>query len=428
MSAVGKTLRASETHLSSLKATERVRGKRPAGSVDLETILARLPEVTATIAKDAARRERERELPYEAFALIRSACIGALRVPASLGGPGASISCLIEVVAQLAAADSNVAHALRSHFNFVETMLLASSQRRAIHIERILEDSIYGGAHTELGTPRPGEVRTLLTKHEDGYRLNGRKFYSTGALFADVLFITASDETGRSASVEVERGRSGLQVLDDWDGMGQRLTASGTIVIDNAAIRPEEIEWRDTAERQDAAGRHAATFRQLYLAACVAGIVRNVLSDAVSFVQTKARPITHGHADRAADDMLVQRTVGLISARSFAIGALIADAAERIDLAHEAVLKKAPEADGLLTESALATAKAQSVIADLAQAAATGIFDTGGGSATSRSLNFDRHWRNIRTLLAHNPIDYKLKVIGEHALSGRGPPLSGGFF
>ena len=415
--------------MSSLSAAKIGHDGRPTPAPDLEAIVGRLPELAATIAKDAAKRERERELPYQAFALVRSARLGSLRIPKSLGGPGASIRRLIEVVAQLAAANSNVAHALRSHFNFVEMALLARPERLAAYVGPILQGVIYGGAHTELGTARPGEIRTRLTRQEDGgYRLNGRKFYSTGALFADRIFITASDETGRAGSVEVELGRTGVQVLDDWDGMGQRLTASGTIVIDNAPIRSDEIEWRDTVEREDAAGRHAATFRQLYLAACVAGVVRNVLSDAVEFVRTKARPITHGHADRAVDDMFVQRKVGLISAQSFAIDALIDVAAERIDLAHEAASKNVPEADRLLTDSALATAKAQSAISDLAQAAASGIFDTGGGSATSRTLNFDRHWRNIRTLLAHNPIDYKLKVIGENALSGRSPPLSGGFF
>ena len=68
--------------------------------------------------------------------------------------------------------------------------------------------------------------------------------------------------------------------------MGQRLTASGTIVIDNAPIRSDEIEWRDTVEREDAAGRPATTFRQLYRAACAAGVVRNVFSDAGEFAQT----------------------------------------------------------------------------------------------------------------------------------------------
>jgi alkylation response protein AidB-like acyl-CoA dehydrogenase len=391
-------------------------------------MLGQVAEIATEIARDAARRELERELPHQAFTLVRAARLGALRVPASRGGPGASVRQVLEVIVQLAAADSNVAHALRSHFNFVETILLAPPERRTPYIDPILRGTIFGGAHTELATARPGEIRTTLRRQEDGYVLNGRKYYATGALFADRLFVSAVDESGRPASVEIEPTRKGVAVLDDWDGMGQRLTSSGGIVLDDVLVAPGEIEWRDATEREDSSGRHAATFRQLFLAACQAGIVRNVLSDAVSFVSTKARPITHSHADRAADDLFVQRTVGLISARSFAIDALVEVAASRIDLAHEAVLKNAPEADRLLTDSALATARAQSVISELSLAAASGIFDTGGGSATSRTLNFDRHWRNIRTILGHNPIDYKLKVIGDQALNGAAPPLTGGFF
>jgi hypothetical protein len=76
-----------EAHMSSLSAAKILHGRRPA-SADPEAILGRLPELTATIAKDAAKRERERELPYQAFALVRSARLGSLRVPKSLGGPG----------------------------------------------------------------------------------------------------------------------------------------------------------------------------------------------------------------------------------------------------------------------------------------------------------------------------------------------------
>jgi alkylation response protein AidB-like acyl-CoA dehydrogenase len=397
-------------------------------SADLDVILGKVAGIAVEIARDAARRELERELPHQAFTLVRAARLGALRVPESLGGPGASVIQVLEVIAQLAAADSNVAHALRSHFNFVETILLAAPERRTPYIKAILRGAIFGGAHTELGTARPGEIRTILSLRENGYRLNGRKYYATGALFADRLFISAVDESGRPASVEIEPSRKGVAVRDDWDGMGQRLTSSGSIVFDDVPIAPGEVEWRETIEREDNAGRHTATFRQLFLAACQAGIVRNVLSDAANFVLTKARPITHGHADKVADDLFVQRTVGLISARSFAIDSLIEAAAKRIDLAHDAVLKKAPEAERLLTDSALSTAKAQSVISELSLAAATSIFDAGGGSATSRTFNFDRHWRNIRTILGHNPIDYKLRVIGDNVLNGAAPPLTGGFF
>jgi alkylation response protein AidB-like acyl-CoA dehydrogenase len=398
------------------------------GDTNLAIILEQLESVTVEIGKHAAKRERERELPYQAFEQIRSIRVGTLRIPAAFGGPGATVKQLIEVVARLASADSNVAHALRSHFNFVETILLTPGAVRAPHIQRILHGEIMGGAHTEIGTSRPGEIRTRLTALSNGYRLDGRKFYATGALFADRLFITAVDGQGRPVSVALEPSREGVHVHDDWDGMGQRLTASGSISFDNVAIKSEEVEWRDALEREDASGRHAATFRQLYLAACQAGIVRNVLSDAVDYVRTKARPITHGHAESASGDMFVQRAVGLISARSFAVDTLIAAAADRIDCAYAAILKADEQADRLLTESSIATAKAQSVISELAQAATTGIFDAGGGSATSRTLNFDRHWRNVRTILGHNPIDYKLKVIGDNEINGTLPPLSGGFF
>ena len=130
----------------------------------------------------------------------------------------------------------------------------------------------------------------------------------------------------------------------------------------------------------------------------------------------------------ASDDPFVQRAAGLIAARSFAVDALIAAAADQSDRANSAIRAGAPEADRLLTPSAIATAKAQSVIAELVPAAASGIFDTGGGSATLRSLNFDSHWRNIRTILSHNPTDHKLRVVGAHELTGERPPLGGGFF
>ena len=50
--------------------------------------------------------------------------------------------------------------------------------------------------------------------------------------------------------------------------------------------------------------------------------------------------------------------------------------------------------------------------------AAQAMFETGGGSATSRTLNFDRHWRNIRTLLNHNPLNQKARVVGDYLVNG----------
>jgi hypothetical protein len=55
------------------------------------------------------------------------------------------------------------------------------------------------------------------------------------------------------------------------------------------------------------------------------------------------------------------------------------------------------------------------------------LFDTGGASATSRTLNLDRHWRNIRTVSTHNPLAYKAYVAGDYAVNGAWPPANGYF-
>ena len=49
------------------------------------------------------------------------------------------------------------------------------------------------------------------------------------------------DKDGREAGFIVPRDRTGVQLPDDFDGMGQRLTASGTTVFDNIEVRADEL-------------------------------------------------------------------------------------------------------------------------------------------------------------------------------------------
>jgi alkylation response protein AidB-like acyl-CoA dehydrogenase len=67
---------------------------------------------------------------------------------------------------------------------------------------------------------------------------------------------------------------------------------------------------------------------------------------------------------------------------------------------------------------ALATARTQIVVSKLALSAAERMFEAGGASATARAHNFDRHWRNLRTIFSHNPLMHKARVIGDYALNG----------
>lgn len=382
-----------------------------------EVLLARVPALVAEIAKGAAQRDLERELPFEAFRLFRESGLGALRVPVALGGPGGSIPDYIELIAALGSADSNVAHALRSHFNYVENLVLTSlDQRDEGAIELVLAGKIFGGAHTEQGTARPGQVATTIVKEGETWRLNGRKWYATGTAYADFASFSAINEAGETVGVLLPVDRAGIQILDDWDGMGQKLTASGGVILDNVEVFAHEFSRRSL---ENQVGRHCSTLRQLHLAASAAGAVRNVLSDGIDYVRKQARSAAHSTAETAREDPFVQQVIGEIAGNSLAIDALIAEGARALQ--HTADTFASGDAEAVersLIASALTTARVQLVLGQLGPRTAERMFELGGGSATSRKYNFDRHWRNIRTVLNHNPLLHKSRVVGDYLLNG----------
>lgn len=380
-----------------------------------EELLAKVPALVAEIARDAARRDLERELPFEAFRLFKESGLGTLRIPEVLGGPGGSAVDYIEVVTAIGSADSNVAHALRSHFNFTEALLLDPDAPRAReHLAHILAGKLFGGAHTEQGGKKPGEINTILSRHSDGtYRLDGRKWYATGTAYADFASFSARTEDGEFVSVLVPVERKGVTILDDWDGMGQRLTASGGVLLEDVEVFEHELAPRAL---DGLIGRHTSTLRQLHLVAAVAGSVRAIFREGQDYVKKQARAAQHSPAPSAREDHFVQKTVGDIAAASFAIDTLILEAARALDRSVEAFALGDPEP--ALLESALTTARVQVVTAQLALKAADDMFELGGGSATSRKYNFDRHWRNIRTVLNHNPLLHKSRIIGDFYLNG----------
>jgi alkylation response protein AidB-like acyl-CoA dehydrogenase len=110
--------------------------------------------------------------------------------------------------------------------------------------------------------------------------------------------------------------------------------------------------------------------------------------------------------------------VGDLAAHSHAIDALVQQNARVLDRSANAIRAQADDAEALVLQGALATAKTQLVLSKLALHAGERLFEAGGASATSRVHNFDRHWRNLRTIFSHNPLLHKARVIGGYQLNG----------
>lgn len=382
----------------------------------LDDIIVAANDLAQRIAPGAAARDLNRTLLFEEFAQVRAAGITSLRVPSAFGGPGGSARQLFDVLVTLSVADSNLGHALRSHCNFIESIRLGGDEvALQRHFARILDGAIYGGAHTETGTARPGVIGTQLLEADGRFRLNGTKHYSTGTIYADYASVTALDHRGDFVSVIIPTDRAGVEVIDDWKGMGQRLTASGTLKLTNVEVLPEEVSTR---RQSDLIGRYVASFRQLHLAASVAGSAGRLLQDAVEFTNNHSRSPAISQAERSRDDAFIQFAVGEIGANAYAARALILDAADHLERASEAIVSGAQDASAVVLQATLAVAQAQLVGGNLALRSANLIFDAGGGSATFTDFNLDRHWRNIRTVLNHNPLLHKTRVLGDYYLTG----------
>lgn len=394
--------------------------QRHAGGVDFETAAEKFRPLFAEIGKDAVARERRRELPFEQVALLKRSRFGALRVPVVHGGFGFDHAQFLSLLVELAEADPNLAHLLRGHFAVVEEKLCEpDGPARSRWLDRLGGGDIVGNASTEPGEAALGKKSTLVRRTADGWQLSGMKAYSTGSIFADWVDVSAGTEGGEQVAVLVRRDQPGVRIDDNWDGFGQRLTGTGTAVFDGAHVEDDDVKPREKRLP------YLGAIYQIVLLATLAGIARSLVAETAMHVRNRTRIYSHGNADLARDDAQVKQVVGEISASAFAAEALVLAVAPSLDAAYAAA--RASDRERALQaarQAVLTVSKAQIAISQHVLPAATNLFNALSASAVREDSSLDRHWRNARVILSHNPLIYRSRVLGDHAINGTGPDLA----
>jgi alkylation response protein AidB-like acyl-CoA dehydrogenase len=385
-------------------------------------------EVIQQIATDYRKRllAGGTEPPDHGLRWVRLHRLGAVRLPVALGGAGYGVEEFFDFLIALAAADPDLAHILRVHYAITEDLQRVPAQPGAQRwLQVAAAGELIGGASSELSSHQIGGLAydTALVATADGLRLRGRKFYSTGAQFSDHLRITAHDDEGAPVSVIIPVDRHGVVHADDWDGVGQRHTGSGTTILGDVAVAEDEVVRFGTAVGVD---RRRGAQLQLYLHAIAAGILRALAADAVEVVRSRQRSYTFATTERPADDPQLLEVVGQIDAVAYAAQALVQAAARELAPAAEAARTTGIDPE-LEVRASVAAARVKVALEGPALQAATRIFDVGGASSTRASAHLDRHWRNLRTLFSHNPTVYKARVLGDIAVNDAALPDSSFF-
>lgn len=393
-----------------------------ASAVNTENLQQRFADVFARIADTAVAREQTRELAFEAVQWLRDARFGALRVPVSQGGLGASLPQLFELLITLGKADSNLPQIVRAHFGFVEGRLSSrDAESQAYWLTKVSDGQLWGAAMAERTDTTLNSV--TLTAIEPGnsaagWRLNGEKYYCTGTLYADWIAAVAL-EGDNFVSLAVPTDATGVTVEDDWDGFGQRLTGSGTTRFENVTVPDQHIVRRFKKDELRAES-YLSAFYQLFHLATLTGIADAVLRDATDFVKGRTRAFGVPGQSSPKDDPLVQRIIGRLSSLAYSART------QTLAVAH--VLQDVYEAEQgdyaieqHYTEAEIRVYQAQQIVLEQVLEATTLLFEVGGASATSTTRSFDRHWRNARTLASHNPAIFRERALGNFYLNGVTP-------
>ncbi len=366
-------------------------------------------------AAEAAERDRDRRLPYDEVDLYSQSGLWGITIPKAYGGAGVSQVTLAKVFAILASADPSLTQIAQNAFEIIDVIRLTGSeeQKKAL-FSAVLSGQRLGNAFSEFGGKNVESFETKLKRSGESFSVSGRKFYSTGALFAHLVPIVALAEDGHVVVAVADRDQDGLTVVNDWSAFGQRTTASGTVILDDVRVPAERVlPAHIVYENQSAVGPQS----QLLHAAIDLGIAAGAIDATIDFVRHHARPWIDSGKEKAGDDPYTIAAIGDLKIRLHGAEALIERAGRVLD---ETIAEVTRESIG---KAKIAVAEAKVLTTEIAIAATNKLFELGGTRSTLGHFNLDRHWRDARTHTLHDPVRWKYHAVGDYYLNGTQPPL-----
>jgi len=372
-------------------------------------IVARASNLAVRFAERAPEHDRDASFPFENFAELSQAGLLSLSVPAALGGAGAGALTIARVLRVLGKADPSTALVLSMHY--IQHFVMARSAQWPAHLVRKLaRESVEGVAlinalrvEPELGSPARGGLPAAIARRTaTGWRLTGRKIYSTGAPILKWYAVWArTDEPDtRVGSFLVPAGLPGTRIVETWDHLGLRASGSHDVVFEDVVFPLDyEIDVRKPDDWR-APDVTQATVHGIFVAAIYDGIAQAARDWLVEFL--KARVPANLGAPLASLPR-AQEILGGIEARLIANARLIGSFAADFD-------------DGVQLSAAEANV-VKLTVTNNAVAAIEDALSLSSNHGLSRANALQRHYRDVLCGRVHTPQDDATRVsLGRSAL------------
>jgi alkylation response protein AidB-like acyl-CoA dehydrogenase len=248
----------------------------------------------------------------------------------------------------------------------------------------------------ELGSPaRGGLPSTIARRTETGWRLSGRKIYSTGAPILKWYAVWAKTDEAetRVGLFLVQAGLPGTRIVESWDHLGLRASGSHDVIFEDVVFpldyeidvrKPEEWGTPDFTQ---------ATVHAIFVAAIYDGVARAARDWLIGFLQTRV-PANLGAP--LATLPRAQEILGAIEAR-LAVNARLIDSFAR-------------DFDDGFPLSAIESNIIKLTVTNNAIAAVEDALSLTGNHGLSRTNPLERHYRDVLCGRVHTPQDDATRI------------------
>lgn len=364
--------------------------------------------LAAGFAQRAAAHDRDGSFPHENFAELHAAGLLVLAAPRALGGQGASMAQLAEVVGAIGHGCPATALVLTMQYVQQRGMGRPGSPWPEALARRLVREAVDGVSlinalrvEPELGSPaRGGLPATVARRTPEGWRLSGRKIYSTGAPILRWYAVWArTDEAAPRVGTFLVRADSpGVRVEPTWDHLGLRASGSHDVVLHNVPTPPDHaLGLQPAGARPQADGAFQAEMT-LLLGALYTGVARAARDWLLQFLRERA-PSSLGAP--LATLARAQEAVGRIEALLLSSRRLLAGLAQDVDAGTPV-----GAVDGGLLKAVVMRNAVDAVQEALALTSNHGL---------SRRNPLERHLRDVLCGRVHTPQDDSVHVAAGRA-------------
>ncbi|MFZ4285815.1 acyl-CoA dehydrogenase family protein [Variovorax sp. HJSM1_2] len=380
-----------------------------------DKLLATAVALRQSFQHDAVARDQAGGRPTAQIALLKQSGLLAARIPTEYGGGGASWAAVLRVVREFARTDGSLAHLFGYHHLPLHTVL---ARGNTTQMAQWLSQSVqHQWLWSNSGNALSKTSSAQRAGDGKGWVVNGFRPFSSGTHVADVIQVSWENKQGQRLTGVVPAQRPGIVIEDDWDGIGQRQTGSGTVTFEDVQVHDDELLGQ-AADPLTPFVSLTPLLQQAVLLNVFIGSAQGALDEGRNYTQTHSRPWIHSGVARHVDDPWIQRKYGDLAIRVLAAVELAEQASATLDEIYAHGHQLSEEQRG---RAAIDLAVANLYAGEVGLAVSNDVFELMGARSATTANGFDRFWRNVRTHTLHNPAEYKKRSVGTWALTGAYP-------